>query len=94
MTPAIVLLVPRRASRVSGCSNGRNSRMERKKTGRPSKGERTPINIRVPTKLQQAVKNRAKQRGMTLNDYVGSLLAQDTGVPYDAQEGLPLSQAS
>jgi predicted HicB family RNase H-like nuclease len=68
--------------------------MERKKTGRPSKGERTPINFRVPPALHIAAKKHAEDRGMTLNDFLGELLAEEVGVPYQIQEGLPLTKAS
>jgi predicted HicB family RNase H-like nuclease len=68
--------------------------MERKKTGRPSKGLRTPINFRVPPALHQAAKQRAEEHGMTLNDYLGELLADELGVAYHPQGGLPLSKAS
>lgn len=68
--------------------------MERKKTGRPSKGDRTPISARVPIPLYDAAKSHAEQLGMTLNDFLGELLAAEVGVPYQNQEGLPLSKAS
>jgi len=28
---------------------------------------------------------------MTVNDFIGELAARETGVPYDPQEGLPIS---
>lgn len=65
--------------------------MERKKPGRRSKGDRPQLNVRQPRALLQAAQEKASARGMTLTDYVGHLLADDTGVPYDAQEGLSLS---
>ncbi len=68
--------------------------MERKKTGRPSKGDRTRIETRVPTPLYHAAKSRAETRGMTLNDLLGELLAAEVGLPYQSQEGLPLTKAS
>jgi predicted HicB family RNase H-like nuclease len=68
--------------------------MERKKTGRPSKGDRTLVNFRVPRELHQAAKQRAEERGMTLNDFLGELLADKVGVPYQQQGGLALDKAS
>lgn len=62
--------------------------MEHRKTGRPSKGEREFVRARVPIPLRRAAEDRAKALGMTLNDYVGQLLAEDTGVAYATQEGL------
>jgi hypothetical protein len=68
--------------------------MERKKTGRPSKGERSRVEARIPIPLYHAAKSRAEQRGMTLSDLLGELLATEVGVPYQNQEGLPLNKAS
>ena len=62
--------------------------MEHRKTGRPSKGERELVRARIPIPLRRAAEDRAKALGMTLNDYVGRLLADDTGVPYTEQEAL------
>lgn len=62
--------------------------MEHRKTGRPSKGEREFVRARVPIPLRRAVEERARALGMSLNDYVGQLLADDTGVPYGEQEAL------
>lgn len=87
-------MAARRASRVLDYRNGRNLGMERKKTGRPSKGEREPILFRVPPALRLAAKQYAEQQGMTLNDFLGELVAAKVGVPYQNQEGLPLNKAS
>ncbi|MCD2191343.1 hypothetical protein [Actinomycetospora soli] len=46
------------------------------------------MRARVPIPLRRAAEDRAKALGMTLNDYVGQLLAEDTGVAYASQEGL------
>jgi hypothetical protein len=69
-------------------------RVERKKTGRPSKGPREHANIQLPPELKAAAKRRAAERGVTFTDLVGLLLEQETGVPYQIQEGLPLTKAS
>lgn len=68
--------------------------MERKKTGRPSKGDRRHVSFRLPTPLLDAMREHADQRGMTVTDLVGELLAAEIGIPYQAQEGLPLEKAS
>ena len=64
---------------------------ERRKTGRPSKGDRERVLVRLPVPLANAVRDLATKRGMTINDMLGELLAEQTGVPYNAQEGLSLS---
>jgi hypothetical protein len=68
--------------------------MERKKTGRPSKGPRAHTGILLPHPLKDAAKRRAAELGMTFTDLVGVLLEKETGVPYQMQEGLPLTKAS
>jgi hypothetical protein len=65
--------------------------MERKKTGRPSKGPRTEVRAKLPVQLAQALQSEASRRGMTLTDLVGELAAQATGVPYVHQEALQLT---
>lgn len=65
--------------------------MERKKTGRPSKGERRLVRAKLPVPLAQALQAEATRRGMTLNDFLGELAANATGVPYSSQEVLSLS---
>lgn len=69
-------------------SNGTIHVVEHRKIGRPSKGERKFVRARLPIPLRRAVEERANSLGMTLNDYLGQLLAEDTGVPYSDQEGL------
>jgi hypothetical protein len=64
--------------------------MERKKTGRPSKGPRHTTMVRTPVSLHEAVVRRAECLGMTLTDYYLWLASQDTGVPATNQEGLRL----
>jgi predicted HicB family RNase H-like nuclease len=62
--------------------------MARRKTGRPSKGEREEVRARVPISLRRALQEEAARRGMTVNDLVGETLAELTGVPYTEQEAL------
>jgi len=68
--------------------------MERRKTGRPSKGDRRLASYKLPTPLLEAVREHAARRGMTVTDLVGELLAAEVGMPYLTQEGLPLNKAS
>lgn len=65
--------------------------MEKKRTGRPSKGARKRVQVRLPLELAAALEQRADQAGMSLNDYLGELAAQWTGVPYQAQGALMAS---
>ena len=62
--------------------------VEHRKPGRPSKGERELIRARVPVALRRAIEAEAERHGMTLNDFIGELLAERTGVPYTDQEAL------
>lgn len=68
--------------------------MERRKPGRPSKGDRVNTSFRLPTHLMTALKERAAHQGMTVTDLVGKLVATEVGLPYMPQEGLPLDRAS
>lgn len=68
--------------------------MERKKGGRPSKGDRRLVSYKLPTALLAAVREHAALRGMTVTDLIGELLAAEVGIPYQTQEGLPLGKAS
>ncbi len=68
--------------------------MEAKRIGRPSKGARIMLRSRVPVALAEAARSHAAERGMTVTDLVGVLLAAETGVPYQSQEGLPLTTPS
>jgi hypothetical protein len=65
--------------------------MERKKTGRPSKGERHLVRAKLPVRLAEALHAEAARRGMTLTDLVGEWASRETGVPYSPQESLMAS---
>lgn len=64
---------------------------ERRKTGRPSKGPREEMTVRLPIELAAAVRDLAGKRGQTIQALLGELLAEQTGVPYEPQEALKLS---
>lgn len=88
---------PRRdapTSPVSSLKNGMISAMERKKTGRPSRGERSPVNFYLPTAFKKEAMAHAQRRGLSFTDLLGELLEREIGLPYQPQEGLPLNKAS
>lgn len=68
--------------------------MERKKPGPAPRGDRRMANFRLPVHLLDALREHAAAQGMTATDFVGQLIADEVGVPYLAQEGLPLTKAS
>lgn len=45
----------------------------------------------MPVELADAVYQEAHKRGMTVQDFLGHLAEQLTGVPYDPQGGLQLT---
>lgn len=73
-----------------GTTNGRTCGMQRRKPGRPHKGDRKQVKVRLPVALAEAFLAEAARRGMTINDWIGEFAAEQTGVPYAPQEGLPL----
>lgn len=68
--------------------------MERRKIGRPSKGERRGVYFKLPVPLLDALREHVARSGMTATDVVGEAIAAELGVPYQVQEGLPLNKAS
>lgn len=65
--------------------------MEHKKPGRPGKGDRKQVKVRLPVQLAEAFLAEATRRGVTVNDWIGEFAAEVTGIPYDQQEALPLT---
>ena len=63
---------------------------EHRKPGRPSKGPRERIDLRVSPALKAAIEKAAAEQGMHVNDFVGELCAASTGVPYSQQTGVQL----
>lgn len=64
--------------------------MDRKKVGRPSKGERRMVRTRVSVAVHAAFYTEAARRGITVTDFLGELMAREVGVPYSStQEALP-----
>ncbi len=46
--------------------------------GRPHKGPRTLLQLRVSVDLHQAVRDAAKAKGLTITDYVADVLTERT----------------
>lgn len=67
---------------------------QRKRGGRQSKGDRRPMIARLPRDLADAAQEQANQQGMTFNDFVGELLADELGMHYDSQEKVPLAKSA
>ena len=63
--------------------------------GRRSKGERRLVVTRLPTEIADRVALAAEERGMTVSDYLATLVYSDLGIPgppeRTAQDQLPLS---
>lgn len=58
------------------------SMAERRGTGgRRSKGPRESLISRVPEKLAHTVRDAADDAGLSINDYIGNLLAEAHGHP-------------
>jgi hypothetical protein len=45
----------------------------------------------MPVELAEAFQKEAQKRGLNVQDFLGRLAEELTGVPYDPQGGLPLS---
>jgi hypothetical protein len=52
------------------------------KIGRPSKGDRTVLWSRVPTKVAEAIKAEAAQRGLPYGDVAAEILSAHYGEDY------------
>lgn len=66
--------------------------MERKKPGPAPRWtqERKQVKVRLPEALADAFHAEVRRRGLTVQDFIGQLAEEMTGVPYDPQGGLPL----
>lgn len=69
--------------------------MERAKVGRPPRWdpdvELKWVKARMPVELADAFYREANKHGMTVQDFLGYVAEELTGVPYAPQGGLPLS---
>jgi len=84
---------------VSGISIGRN-RVEPTvmaglgRPGRPSKGPRKRVEVKMPLSLAAALENQADEAGQDVGTWVVELVAQTLGHPLPGQERLPLNDAA
>jgi predicted HicB family RNase H-like nuclease len=65
----------------------------RGKPGRPYKGQRKRVEVRLPVSLAEAVEHRAHLDGQNVNTWVERLLAEHLNFPATRQESLPLTNA-
>ncbi|EFL12691.1 predicted protein [Streptomyces sp. AA4] len=81
----------RRACAISGTKDDRNRGMERKKPGPAPRWDEKPkqVKVRMPPALADAFQKEVRGRGMTVQDFIGRLASEMTGVPYDEQEAIP-----
>jgi len=66
---------------------------ERKKTGRPSKGPRKRVELKMPIPLAELIEQQARRNGLYVNDWVIAQLAASVDFPLNRQEQLPLNDA-
>ena len=64
---------------------------QRYRGGRHGKGERLPLLTRVALPLSEAVREHAEDRGMSVNDFIASILAREVGMSEFAPES-PVQQ--
>lgn len=55
--------------------------MRTSRGGRKSKGARELLGTRPAVPLAEAARNKAEALGMTVSDYLATLIAQDTNLP-------------
>ncbi len=69
--------------------------MEHRKAGRKPRWdpdvERKQLKVRLSPELFAAFRAEVQGKGLTVQDFIGQLAEELTGVPYDPQGGLPLS---
>jgi hypothetical protein len=63
--------------------------MRNSRGGRPFKGPRELLATRTPGPLADAVRSKAEALGLTVSDYIATLLAQDTNLPQLAPQPVP-----
>lgn len=54
---------------------------QRYRGGRKSKGDRLQLISRVAAPVGEAVRDQAEARGMSMNDFIASVLAREVGMP-------------
>jgi len=63
-------------------------------TGRPTKGARAAVLLRVETALREDMRERAASLCLTVNDYLESLVSQDISAAADPGEEMALDQTA
>ena len=63
-------------------------------TGRPTKGARTPVKLRIEPALREQIHERAASLHLTVNDYLESLVSHDISAATTAREATPLDQTA
>lgn len=63
-------------------------------TGRPTKGARKGMTLRVAPSLRQRINQRAKSLHVTANDYLGSLVSQDISAAPTSRKEIALDQTA
>lgn len=61
-------------------------------TGRPTKGARKAVKLRVEPALRKQIHQRAESLQLTINDYLESLVSHDISAATTAGEAMPLDQ--
>ena len=80
--PFVPVTTPRLASK------GKNG------IGRPTKGTRAAVKLRCATALRDQIHLRADSLGLTVNDYLESLVSQDISVATPAGEEMAFDQTA
>ena len=62
--------------------------------GRPSKGPRKRVEVKVPVDLAKMLEEKARQDGRDVMDWVVELIAERLDYPLAGQERLPLNDAA
>ncbi len=63
-------------------------------TGRPTKGARAAVMLRVEPALRERMRERTASLNLTVNDYLESLVSQDISGTHDAGEEMTLDQTA
>lgn len=80
------------SSQLQGSKTCRTAAMAmHRRPGRPSKGQRELVRARLPKPLAAALRAEAQDRGLSINDLIGELVARETGVPYSTPPRLPMN---
>ena len=76
-----ILMATRRPMLVTVTNTRLTKPMRTSHGGRPSKGQRELLGTRPLIPLVEAARNRADELGLTVSDYLATLIAQDTNLP-------------